>query len=96
MICVPIIAKNTGEAMETIARANTVADMLELRLDVIESFCLEDMVRETAKPVIVTYRSKGEGEGGYLTFASLEQGRESADGQIPVIQMRDILRVLKG
>jgi 3-dehydroquinate dehydratase len=66
MICVPIIAKNTGEAIETIARANTVADMLELRLDVMESFCLEDMVRE------------------------------SADGQIPVMQMRDILKALKG
>jgi 3-dehydroquinate dehydratase type I len=222
MICVPIIAKNTGEALETIARANTVADMLELRLDVMESFCLEDMVREAAKPVIVTYRSKEEGGrgsadyetiahyllraiekgagfvdveyrmplefrqrlltrhgsfgviisvhlldgtpsrkelegifralaatgadvvkivtrarapednlrvlglipiardlsvniialcmgpmgrisriaspllGGYLTFASLEQGQESADGQIPVIEMGDILKALKG
>jgi 3-dehydroquinate dehydratase type I len=71
MICVPIIAKNTGEALETIARANTVADILELRLDVMESFCLEDMVREAAKPVIVTYRSKKEGGKGSADYATI-------------------------
>ena len=222
MICVPIIAKNTGEALEKIVMANPVADMLEFRLDVMESFRVEDMLQEAAKPVIVTYRSQGEGGkgladhetraryllnaiekgadlvdveysmpleirrkvlegqgsfkviisthlpdgtpsrnqlegifralaatgadivkivtrarapednlrvldlipiaqkvgvkiitfcmgpmgrtsriaspllGGYLAFASLKQGQESADGQMPVIQMRDILRVLKG
>jgi 3-dehydroquinate dehydratase type I len=222
MICIPIMAKNTGEALEKIARANPVADMLEFRLDVMESFRVEDMVREAAKPVIVTYRSKREGGkgsadyetrtrylmngiekgagfvdveysmplefrrrflegqgplgviisthlpdgtpsakkledilrtlaatgadivkivtraralednlhvldlipiaqkmgvkiiafcmgplgrmsriaspllGGHLTFASLEEGQESADGQMPVIQMRDILKALKG
>ena len=222
MICVPIIAKNTAEALEKIAMANPVADMLEFRLDVMESFRVEDMLREAAKPVIVTYRSKVEGGkgladhetraryllnaiekgadlvdveynmppefrqrflevqgsfkviisthlpegtpsrqqlvaifrtlaatgadivkiitrarapednlrvldlipvaqkvgvkiitfcmgpmgrtsriaspllGGYLAFASLEQGQESADGQMPVIQMNEILKVLKG
>ena len=29
--------------------------------------------------------------GGYLTFASLDQGEESADGQIPVKEMRKML-----
>jgi 3-dehydroquinate dehydratase type I len=29
--------------------------------------------------------------GGYLTFASLDQGEESADGQIPVKEMREML-----
>jgi len=32
--------------------------------------------------------------GAYLTFASLEQGQESADGQIPVMYMRDMLGLL--
>lgn len=32
--------------------------------------------------------------GGYLTFASLEEGQESADGQIPVQKMREILEIL--
>ena len=29
--------------------------------------------------------------GGYLTFASLDQGEESADGQMPVKEMREML-----
>ena len=32
--------------------------------------------------------------GGYLTFASLETGQESASGQIPVKEIRKILEVL--
>lgn len=32
--------------------------------------------------------------GGYLTFASLEEGQESADGQIPVLETRKILEIL--
>ena len=32
--------------------------------------------------------------GGYLTFASLEKGEESADGQIPVTEMKKILEIL--
>jgi len=221
MICIPIIAKTTGEAREKIARANPMADMLEFRLDVMESFRVEEMVRVASKPVIVTHRSIKEGGkgvadyetrtryllnaiekgadfvdveysmpqefrrrflegrgsfgviisthlldgtpsrkkledifrtlaatgadivkivtrarapednlhvldlipiaqkvgvkiiafcmgpmgrisriasplfGGYLTFASLEEGQESADGQIPIIQMKDILKALK-
>jgi 3-dehydroquinate dehydratase-1 len=64
MICIPIIAKHTREACEEIARANPVADMLELRLDRMESFCLKDLLREAAKPAIATYRSQREGGGG--------------------------------
>ena len=29
--------------------------------------------------------------GGYLTFASLEEGQESATGQIPVAEMKSLL-----
>jgi 3-dehydroquinate dehydratase type I len=31
--------------------------------------------------------------GGYLTFASLDQGEESANGQIPVKEMREVLAI---
>jgi 3-dehydroquinate dehydratase len=34
--------------------------------------------------------------GGYLTFASLEEGQESADGQIPAKEMRRMLNILEG
>jgi 3-dehydroquinate dehydratase len=33
--------------------------------------------------------------GGYLTFASLDQGEESADGQIPIKKMREMMERLK-
>jgi 3-dehydroquinate dehydratase len=32
--------------------------------------------------------------GGYLTFASLEKGEESASGQIPVREMKKILDMI--
>ena len=58
MICIPIMAKDTAEAVRKIARANPLADLLELRLDAMESFHLVDMIQEASKPVIVTYRSR--------------------------------------
>ena len=64
MICIPIMAKATAEAVEKIAKANPLADVLELRLDVMDSFRLADMVQAASKPVIVTYRSKKEGGHG--------------------------------
>jgi len=33
--------------------------------------------------------------GGYLSFASLEEGQESASGQIPVRKMKKLLEMLK-
>jgi len=32
--------------------------------------------------------------GGYMTFASLEKGQESASGQIPAPDMKKILEML--
>ena len=32
--------------------------------------------------------------GGYLSFASLEEGKESADGQIPIREMRRAIEIL--
>ena len=87
MICVPIIANHTGEALEKIARASSMADILELRLDCMESFCLEDMLQEAAIPVIATYRSQGEGgmgSAGYETIAhylldAIDKGADFVD-----------------
>ena len=65
MICIPIMARDTAEAVEKITRANPLADLLELRLDVMDSFRLADMIQEASKPVIVTYRSRKEGGHGF-------------------------------
>jgi len=86
-ICVPILAKNTEEALKKIARANSLADILEFRLDVMHSFCLEKMLRVASRPVIVTYRSKkegGEGTADYDTrtrylLDAIEKGADLVD-----------------
>jgi len=73
MICIPIMAKNTEEALGKINRANPIADMLEFRLDVMDSFRLADMVQIASRPVIVTYRSRkegGRGSGSHKSRAS--------------------------
>ena len=101
MICVPIIAKTSEEAHEKIARANTLADILELRLDVMESFHLDDMVRSASKPVIVTYRSKKEGGSGSADYGTrvryllnaIEKGADFVDVEysMPLQYRRRIL-----
>jgi 3-dehydroquinate dehydratase type I len=87
MICIPITAKNTSEALNRIAKANALGDILEIRLDMMETFDLHEMIQAASKPVLVTYRSKGEGGKGtaddktqasYLITA-LEQGAEFVD-----------------
>ena len=70
MICIPIIAKNTDEALEKIVKANTLADILELRLDLMESFRLEDMLQTAFKPIIATYRSRKEGGKGSADYTT--------------------------
>ena len=64
MICIPIIAKNTDAALEKIIRANTLADILEIRLDLMDTFDLHRILHTVDKPVLVTYRSKNEGGKG--------------------------------
>jgi 3-dehydroquinate dehydratase I len=52
------------------------------------AFCLGPLGRisRVASPLL----------GGYLTFAALEEGEESAPGQIPAREMRQILSLLSG
>jgi 3-dehydroquinate dehydratase type I len=33
--------------------------------------------------------------GGHMTFASLERGEESADGQIPIMEMKKVLDIFE-
>ena len=64
MICIPVIARDTEEALARIAGACTLGDVVELRLDGMESFCLREMIRAASRPVLVTYRSIREGGRG--------------------------------
>ena len=64
MFCIPIIARDTEEALEKIDRTAPFADMLEIRLDMMDSFDLHQIIQASRKPTLVTYRSENEGGRG--------------------------------
>jgi 3-dehydroquinate dehydratase type I len=61
MLCIPIIARNTEEAIEKISKAEKYADICEIRLDLMDAYRLDSIVKSAEKPVIVTCRSEKEG-----------------------------------
>jgi len=64
MFCIPIIAKDTEEAIRKMGEAGKLADVLEIRLDLMDSFDLKAIVSAAGKPVLITYRSLSEGGKG--------------------------------
>ena len=64
MICIPIMARNTAEALLKMASASDFCDLMEIRLDVMEVFDLKEIIASAPKPVIITYRSRKEGGKG--------------------------------
>ena len=64
MICVSIMARDNAEALTKIQRAANLADMLELRLDVMLNFDIKELIDASKRPVIVTYRTCKEGGKG--------------------------------
>lgn len=64
MFCVPIISRNTEDALKIMKKAAPLADVLEIRLDFMERFDLHEIIKAAPKPVLVTYRSKREGGNG--------------------------------
>ncbi len=61
MICVPIVGPSMSKAIEQITLASAIADILELRLDLIETPDLNPLLHSAQLPVIVTNRSKHDG-----------------------------------
>jgi 3-dehydroquinate dehydratase type I len=70
MICISILSRNVKEAIEKIRRAEMQADILEVRLDVMDSFDLKEIKRAASKPIIITYRSKKEGGNGTADYGT--------------------------
>lgn len=68
MICVPIMALDNAEAIKKMSEASPLADLMEIRLDVMESFDLKEIIQAATKPLIVTYRSKKEGGSGLARY----------------------------
>ena len=61
MICVPIVGPSMEKALQDISAAEKLADIIELRLDLIAKFDLTALMQATALPCIVTNRTKTEG-----------------------------------
>ncbi|MFQ5715611.1 MAG: shikimate dehydrogenase [Nitrospinales bacterium] len=58
MICVPIVGPEMERALADIARARQLADIIELRLDLISNPDTRALLKAAGKPCIVTNRSK--------------------------------------
>jgi 3-dehydroquinate dehydratase/shikimate dehydrogenase len=61
MICIPIVGPSMSKAREQITSAVEIADVLEFRLDLIETYELNALLDASSLPVIVTNRSKLDG-----------------------------------
>ena len=61
MICIPIVGPSMEKALQDISAAEKIADIIELRLDLIANFDLPVLMKATTLPCIVTNRTKLEG-----------------------------------
>ncbi len=61
MICIPIVGPNQHKSLEDIATAEPLADIFELRLDLMSDYDLNGLLAASTKPCIVTNRTKREG-----------------------------------
>ncbi len=61
MICIPIVGPTMAQALKDFDACQSLADFIELRLDLIADHDLPRLLREAGKPCIVTNRSKKEG-----------------------------------
>ncbi len=102
MICVPIMARDNAEALEKMAKAETLADAMEIRLDVMASFDLNALISGATRPLIITHRSKREGGKGTATheirarhlLKAMEAGARFVDVELsmPLDHRQQILR----
>lgn len=90
MICIPIIANDTNEALKKITEANPLADILEIRLDLMDTFDLRTIIRASQRPILATYRSRKEGGKGSEdpeirvghAIAAIQEGADLVDVEL--------------
>jgi 3-dehydroquinate dehydratase type I len=106
MFCISIIARDTEEALRKMAAASPLADVVEMRLDLMDSFELGPIIRSSVKPVIITYRSEKEGgmgkadtdtAAGYL-ISAIKEGASLIDLELgmPLTVRKGILEARGG
>jgi len=105
MFCIPIIARNTEEAIEKMAQAASLADIFEIRLDLMDTFDLNAIIRASERPVLVTHRSEEEGGKGdadpetradYIITA-IQEGADLVDVELSMpLKMKDRIFAVRG
>lgn len=60
-ICIPILARTTQDAVDTMASLAELADLFELRLDAMDACDLPSILAARTRPLIVTNRAANEG-----------------------------------
>ena len=68
MICIPIMAESTDIAIVKMAKAHALADVIEIRLDLMEKFDLKEIIRSATRPILVTHRSRKEGGNEAVSY----------------------------
>lgn len=71
MLCIPITAANTKDALRDMQLASELVDLLELRLDYIKDPDLETLIGKKPRPIIATCRPQR--EGGKFTGSEEER-----------------------
>ena len=61
MMCIPVIDKNVDDALKSAENALKVADIVEFRVDMLESVDKEDIAKMAKYPSIITIRADWEG-----------------------------------
>jgi 3-dehydroquinate dehydratase type I len=99
-ICVPIVETSVKKANEAIEEANSLADLIELRVDYLKEPKLAPLIKNRKKPFIITNRRKEEG-GRYsgdekerfrILKEAVELGAEYVD--VEIRSRRSLLRDL--
>lgn len=85
--------KSGADVCKVITTAQTMADNLTT-LELIREFPKNNIISFAMGPLGVTSRIFCPLVGGYLTYAAIEEGKESAPGQITVTQLRKIYEMV--
>lgn len=103
MICIPIVSETTETAIKDMARAEKLADLIEIRADYINDLDLGKIIAAKNKPVIVTIIPKNENgkfegtekERTALLRQAVDLGTDYIDISIECPELSDLIKYCK-
>ena len=103
MICIPIVSETTETAIKDMARAEKLADLIEIRADYINDLDLGKILAAKNKPVIVTITPKNENgkfegtekERTALLRQAVDLGADYIDISIGCPELSDLIKYCK-